>query len=574
MQESDEMRNTLLFKYLIKPTTKQLNNIPQANTGNNKEKQQQPLKQKQPEKPFTYDFSNELKQIKEQTAFQRFNQPNQYKVPEQFSYQNKPQYLVGNIERISNILIEPEKYIGKEGTISGWSKTVRSAASDTIVFIELNDGSCVKNLQIVVNKEKVENFAQILKTGIATSYRIHGLFVKSEAKGQVIELQLTEKNHSIQVIGNCDAKVYPIAKKKHTLETLREHAHLRPRSNTIGAVARVRNNLSYATHIYFQSNGFQYIHTPIITASDCEGAGEMFQVTTVLPKPNLEAIKIPKNKKQLIDYTKDFFKKPSFLTVSGQLSVETFCCALSNVYTFGPTFRAEVSHTTRHLAEFWMIEPEIAFADVYDVIECAEGYIKFCLDFVLKNNRMDLEFLQQQYKPDLITYLEDLIKNPFARISYTEAISLLEKAIQEGKIFENKVYWGCDLATEHERFIAEYIFKRPVAVYNYPKEIKSFYMKLNPDGKTVAAFDMLVPQIGELVGGSQREEVLEVLEKRMKECDLIPEDYWWYLDLRKYGTVPHGGFGLGFERLCMLSTGIDNIRDVIPFPRWHGNAEF
>lgn len=303
----------------------------------------------------------------------------------------------------------------------------------------------------------------------------------------------------------------------------------------------------------------------------------MFQVTTLLPKPeeSINKVKIPTDKEGRIDYNKDFFKKPTYLTVSGQLSVENYACSLSNVYTFGPTFRAEVSHTSRHLAEFWMIEPEIAFADVHDVIDCAEGYVKFCLEYVLTNNINDLEFLKDALKkPDLVDYLKGLISGPFARLSYTDAITILQKAVSEGKIFENKVEWGEELATEHERFLAEIVFKKPVAVYNYPKGFKAFYMRLNEDGKTVAAFDMLAPQVGELIGGSQREERQDVLEKRMIESGLNPADYWWYLDLRRYGTVPHGGFGLGFERLCMLCSGVDNVRDVIPFPRTHGNAEF
>jgi asparaginyl-tRNA synthetase len=402
------------------------------------------------------------------------------------------------------------------------------------------------------------------------------------------------------------------------LETLREICHLRPRTNTISCVARIRNNLSYATHLFFQSRGFNYIHTPIITGADCEGAGEMFQVTTVLPKPH-EKVKVPTTKDGLVDYKDDFFGKPSYLTVSGQLAVENFACALSDVYTFGPTFRAEVSHTSRHLAEFWMIEPEICFADIYDDMECAESYLKFCLKYVLENNADDLAFMDAQIEKGIIERLKNVIENDFKRVSYTEAIELLKDAVskdkklfaeekkkkdkkekkekkaeqKEGeakaeekpveKVEEKKkeevldkrnIFWGMDMASDHERYLTEVVFKQPIIVYNYPKEIKSFYMRLNEDGKTVAAMDILVPKIGEIIGGSQREERLDVLEKRIEELGMDKKSYWWYLELRKFGSVPHAGFGLGFERLVMMATGLENIRDVIPYPRYPGHSEF
>ena len=407
------------------------------------------------------------------------------------------------------------------------------------------------------------------------------------------------------------------------LETLREICHLRPRTNTISCVARVRNSLAYATHLFFQTRGFYYIHTPIITSSDCEGAGEMFQVTTVLPKPH-EKGTAPITKEGLVDYKQDFFGKPSFLTVSGQLAVENYACALSDVYTFGPTFRAEVSHTTRHLAEFWMIEPELCFGDIYDDMELAESYLKYCLKYVLEHNMDDLLFFDEQIEKGIVERLRNVVENDFKRIAYTEAIEILKEAVtKDKKLFaedkpkvkkekknekpanesstpstdevkanpephvgetkkdvkdasqdKRNIFWGMDMASEHERYLTETVFKQPIIVFNYPKEIKSFYMRQNEDGKTVAAMDILVPKIGEIIGGSQREERLELLEKRLDEIGMARESYWWYLELRKFGSVPHAGFGLGFERLVMMATGLENIRDVIPYPRYPGHSEF
>ncbi len=400
---------------------------------------------------------------------------------------------------------------------------------------------------------------------------------------------------------------------------------MRPRTNTISCVARIRNGLAYATHQFFNSRGFLYVHTPLITASDCEGAGEMFQVTTVLPKPNEKFEKLALNKNGTIDYTKDFFGKPTFLTVSGQLAVENYACALSDVYTFGPTFRAENSHTTRHLSEFWMIEPEMCFADIYDDMECAENYLKYCLKYVLENNLDDLKFFDQQIEKGIIDRLKNVIDNDFKRLSYTEGIELLKAAVEKDKnlfreekkkpkkekkkpkedkkegeekndaektevkpeenpkeepkkeepvLDKRNIYWGMDMASEHERYLTEEVFKKPVIVYNYPASIKSFYMRMNDDGKTCAAMDILVPKIGEIIGGSQREERHDVLLKKIEDQKLEVSSYWWYLELRKFGSVPHSGFGLGFERLVMMATGLENIRDVIPFPRYPGHSEF
>jgi len=361
-----------------------------------------------------------------------------------------------------------------------------------------------------------------------------------------------------------------LAKKEHSMEFLREMAHLRPRTGVIGAIARVRSALAYATHEFFNSNGFLYVHTPLITAADCEGAGEMFQVTTIME--DIEKNGLPKGKDGKTDYATDFFGKPAFLTVSGQLSVENYCCALSSVYTFGPTFRAENSHTSRHLAEFWMIEPEIAFADIWDDMQCAEDYMKYCVQYCMDNHRSDLEFFNER-SPGLIERLQNILAEPFGRVSYTEAIEILKKESPKAN-FTEPVEWGMDLASEHERWLVEKVTKKPTAVYNYPNAIKAFYMRLNEDNKTCAAMDVLCPGIGEVIGGSQREERLDVLDRRLKEMDLDPKDYWWYRDLRKYGSVPHAGFGLGFERLNMLVTGVENIRDLIPYPRYPGHADF
>ncbi len=531
---------------------------------------------------------------------------------------------------IEKVLRTPsETAVGSTVIVGGWVKTGREAEKGALLFLALNDGSGPGNLQVIV-REDVYALGDLKTTG--TSVVVEGELraPPESAKGQAIEMHATK----ILMCGKCDGAVYPISKKKQTLEFLREKIHLRPRTNTIASVARVRSALAYATHTFFNQNGFLYVHTPCITQSDCEGAGEMFQVTTLLSeaekaesaqpavKPEeldakraevsecgsgikamkesgaeskdvKKAVKKLDNLKQellemeraarkiggiqraedgTIDYSDDFFAGKSYLTVSGQLQVETYACALSNVYTFGPTFRAENSNTTRHLAEFWMIEPELAFADLNDDMQCAEDYVKFCCNYLLENCYGDLEFFAKMYDSTCIDRVKAIASTPFGRVSYTKAIELLEKAVADGKKFAYPVSWGIDLATEHERWLAEEHFKKPVIVYNYPKDIKAFYMRLNEDNKTVAAMDVLVPKVGELIGGSQREERLDVLERRMAECDLVPEDYSWYLDLRRFGTVTHSGFGLGFERLILLCTGMENIRDVIPYPRWPGNC--
>jgi len=511
--------------------------------------------------------------------------------------------------RIEHVMKHHADYIDKSGIVAGWARTMRDAEKKTLVFIELTDGSAFQTLQVVVSNT-FPNFEEILKCDVATSFRIRGKFVKSPAKGQAIEMQVNDPNeHYVKILGrNENTKEYPLSKKGHTKEFLREIAHLRPRTKFIGSVARIRNSLAFATHIYFQSRGFFYVHTPIITASDCEGAGEMFQVTTVLPEhdKSVKEVKLIPTKDQ-IDYSHDFFKKPAFLTVSGQLAVENFACALSNVYTFGPTFRAERSNTSRHLAEFWMIEPEIAFADIHDNMEVAEGYLKFCLQYVLENNMDELVYLEaeanrtakEEWKKEneelkknkkkeekieerappaeikIIDNLKHVMATPFKKMTYTDIIEALLQEEASGKVkFENKLYWGVDMNSEHERYVCEKLVKGPVIAYNYPRDIKAFYMRQNEDGKTVASMDILVPLVGEIIGGSQREERLDRLDKRIEEMKLNKDSYWWYRDLRKYGSVPHSGFGLGFERLIMMATGIENIRDVIPYPRTPGHAEF
>jgi asparaginyl-tRNA synthetase len=445
--------------------------------------------------------------------------------------------------------------------------------------VEVNDGSCQGGLQCVIDCS-APGFAE-LKEGCNTgaSVRCVGELVKSPGGKQAYELVVKDSpGHEAKLFGGVDAKEYPLAKKHHSHEFLRSIAHLRPRSNLISSVARCRSALAFATHEFFRSKGFAYVHTPLITAADCEGAGEMFQVTTLLNEAE-QATKdgkpfaLPMKDKTTIDYSKDFFAKPSYLTVSGQLSVENYCCALSSVYTFGPTFRAENSHTSRHLAEFWMIEPELAFADINDDMECAEVYLKHCVRFLLEHNHEDLEFVVMQGEPGLLARLDKLIKAPFGRVTYTEAIEILKKESPKAK-FQVPVEWGMDLGSEHERYLVEKVTKKPTIVYNYPKDIKAFYMRLNDDNKTVAAMDVLVPMIGEVIGGSQREERLDVLDRRLGEMNLNIDDYWFYRDLRRFGTVPHSGFGLGFERLIMLCTGVENIRDVIPYPRYPGHAEF
>jgi len=486
-------------------------------------------------------------------------------------------YNCGGRVRIAGILEAPDKgasMIGETITACGWVKTMR-LSGEKLAFIEVNDGSGFDSLQVVAN-DLCTGFADMKKLHTGASVKCTGKVVKSQGQGQAVELMCKEAGTAVKVLGyNEDPSKYPLAKKQHSVEFLREHAHLRPRSNIIGAVARVRNALAKATHDFFQSRGFLYVHTPLITSADCEGAGEMFQITTLLSQAKDKVEGIPKRKEDgKVDYAQDFFSKPTFLTVSGQLSVENYCCALSDVYTFGPTFRAENSHTSRHLAEFWMIEPELAFADLYDVMDCAEDYLKFCIRAVFENHKADLEFFDDRIEKGLIKRLENLLDNPFGRLSYTEAIEVLQKEEKMGKKFEVKVEWGIDLGSEHERFLAEKIYNKPVIVYNYPSNIKAFYMRRNEDGKTCCAMDILCPNVGEVVGGSQREERLTVLDDVIKELGLDPQEYWWYRELRKYGTVPHGGFGLGFERLIMLCTGIENIRDTIPFPRYPGRADF
>ena len=541
-----------------------------------------------------------------------------------------------------------EKWIGKTINVGGWVKSLREGGGKSFCFLDLNDGSTVKNFQIVVDKE-VENFNDLLKEGIGSCIQLRGEIVKSPGNKQPIEMKVEKREDNyVKILGTCEQGKYPLMTgkeaKKMKLETLRDICHLRPRTNVISCVTRIRNNLAYATHIYFQNRGFLYIHTPEITPSDCKGAGSMFQVTTLLPPPK-EKCNLKLTKEGLVDYKNDFFSKATYLTVSGQLEVENFACAMSDVYTFGPTFRAEVSHTSRHLAEFWMIEPEMCFADLFDDIECGENYLKFCLKYVLENNKSDLEFLEKSVEKGLVERLKNVVENEFKRLPYTEAIEILKEAVKkdkksftekkeltpeekeklaqekkakaeakkkakeekkkakeakkEGQAEEPKkevepkkeeepkkedkpkkedenrnIYWGMDLASVHERYLTEHVFKKPVILYNYPKEIKSFYMKQNPDGKTVAAADILVPKIGEIIGGSQREENYDKLLERMKELNMDIDNYKWYLDLRKFGSVPHAGFGLGFERLVMMATGIENIRDVIPYPRFPGHADF
>lgn len=449
--------------------------------------------------------------------------------------------------------------VGKEIEVKGWVRTVRNQKSFT--FVEVNDGSTLSNFQVILN-ESSPNYSEwlgSLSTGASISAL--GTVVESPGSGQSLEMQVKE----LAILGKADPETFPLQKKRHSLEFLRSIAHLRPRTNTIGAVTRVRNALGFATHLFFQQKGFLYINTPIITASDCEGAGEMFRVTTLnLASP-------PKTDKNEIDFSKDFFGAPAYLTVSGQLNGEIFATALSDIYTFGPTFRAENSNTSRHLAEFWMIEPEMAFADLKDNMDCVEAYLKFALKYVLENCKEDMEFFDKFIEPGVIEKLTHVVETPFERVPYTEAIKILEKS---GKTFEYPVKWGIDLQSEHERFLAEEHFKKPVILTDYPKAIKAFYMRDNDDGLTVAAMDVLVPKIGELCGGSAREERLDHLIKKIEDANLDPKDYWWYLELRKYGSVPHAGFGVGFERLVQFTTGIENIRDVIPFPRYPGKAEF
>lgn len=444
-------------------------------------------------------------------------------------------------------------------TIKGWVRSVRSQKEFS--FIVVNDGSTFAGLQVVYNADCTGYDATLPNITTGASIAATGMLVASPGKGQAFELKAT----NITVIGTCDPETYPLQKKQHTFEFLRTIAHLRPRTNTFGAVTRARNALSYATHNFYQERGFVYLHTPIITASDCEGAGQMFRATT------LDLEKLPRDAKGQIDHTQDFFGKPAFLTVSGQLNGESYACGLSDIYTFGPTFRAENSNTSRHLAEFWMIEPEMAFADLNDNMATAENYLKYCLQYLLETCPEDMKFFDSFIEKGVIAKLEHVIKTPFEQLPYTDAIEILKKA---PKKFDYPVSWGVDLQSEHERYLAEEYFKKPVILINYPAAIKSFYMRMNDDQKTVAAMDVLVPSIGEIIGGSQREERLDLLEQRMISSGLNPADYWWYLELRKFGSVPHAGFGLGLERLVLFATGMENIRDVIPFPRTPKHAEF
>ena len=450
------------------------------------------------------------------------------------------------------------KLEGKEVTVCGWAKTIRD--SKVFGFIELNDGSCFKNLQVVFEQDTIDNFDEIAHLNVGSALVVTGKVVLTPENKQPLEIKACR----IEIEGRSTPD-YPLQKKRHSVEFLREIAHLRPRTNLISATMRVRSQAAFALHKFFHKEGFVYVHTPIITASDCEGAGEMFRVTTLDPDA------LPLDKQGKVDYTKDFFGKPANLTVSGQLNVETYAMAFGKVYTFGPTFRAEKSNTQRHAAEFWMIEPEIAFADLADDMLLAEKMIKFVVRHILKECRDEIDFFNSFVDKGLKERLTKLVKSKFVRMSYTRAIELLQPHNDE---FEFPVSWGCDIATEHERYLTEKIVGGPVFVTDYPKEIKSFYMRLNDDKKTVAATDMLVPGVGELIGGSQREERLDVLLDRMHELGLKEEDYWWYLELRKYGGNKHAGFGLGFERLVMYLTGVSNIRDVLPFPRTVGNAQF
>ncbi len=458
--------------------------------------------------------------------------------------------------RIKDIL--KTKAEDQEITVEGWIRTKRD--SKNLCFFELSDGSSLKNLQIIIDKEKYDLTKEIDRLSTGASTIITGILVESPGKNQSVELQ----GQSIEVIGEASPETYPLQKKRHSFEFLREIAHLRPRTNTFAAVARVRSTLSFAVHNFFQENDFVYVHTPIISASDAEGAGEMFQVTT-LPMDNVPMVDGE------VDYSKDFFGKPSNLTVSGQLEGEIYATALKDIYTFGPTFRAENSNTSRHLAEFWMIEPEMAFCNLEGNMDIAEKFLKYVLQYVLDNSKEDMNFFNSFIQKGIIDDIKHVIKSPFTHLTYTEAVDILLKADVK---FEFPVSWGHDLQSEHERHLTEKVYNGPVILTDYPRGIKAFYMKQNEDGKTVRAMDILVPRLGEIIGGSERESDLEKLKTRLIEQDLDPKDYWWYLELRQYGTVPHSGFGLGFERLVQYVTGMQNIRDVIPFPRTVGSAEF
>ena len=457
--------------------------------------------------------------------------------------------------RVKDIL--DREAAGGQVMVQGWVKTRRS--SGAVSFIQVSDGSTLKDLQVVVEPSSPD-FALVETLNTGSSVRVVGELLESQGRNQKYEINASR----LEVLGQADPEEYPLQKKRHTLEFLREIAHLRPRTNTFGAMARVRNTMAYAIHSFFQERGFQYIQTPMITASDAEGAGSMFRVTTL-------DLQDPPRREGQVDNTEDFFGQPTYLTVSGQLEAEIFALAMSDVYTFGPTFRAENSNTSRHLAEFWMVEPEVAFCDLDGLAELAEDFLKYVLSAALDKCPEDMAFFNQWYDNTAITTLEGIINSSFERLTYTEAIRLLESS---GESFEFPVSWGLDLQSEHERYIAEKRVGKPVVVTDYPRDIKAFYMRLNDDGETVRAMDVLVPRIGEIIGGSQREEREDVLLERMKQSGLDAENYWWYLDLRRYGTVPHAGFGLGFERTVQFATGMQNIRDVIPFPRTPKNVEF
>jgi len=463
------------------------------------------------------------------------------------------------VEKIAVFKARQSEAIGKLAVVQGWVRTRRDSKGG-FSFLELNDGSSQANLQVVAEGTLPNYESEVKKLGAGCSVTVEGEIKPSGGKGQVTELLAK----SIEVHGWADPEAYPLQKKQHTLEKLREWAHLRPRTNTFGAITRLRNCVSYSVHQFFQEEGFLYIHTPIITASDCEGAGAMFRVTT------LDLDKLPK-KEGKVDASQDFFEKPAYLTVSGQLEGEIFACALGKIYTFGPTFRAENSNTSRHLAEFWMVEPEVAFNRLTDNMDLAERFLKRLFRDALTRCADELAFFNEHYDKTTISTLEKIVNSEFRRLTYTEAVEILRAS---GEKFEYPVEWGIDLQSEHERYLTEKKFDGPVILYDYPRTLKPFYMKCNDDGKTVRAMDVLVPKVGEIIGGSEREDDLETLTKRMGEQHLRPEDYWWYLDLRKYGTVPHAGFGLGLERAVQFISGMANIRDVIPFPRTPGNAEF
>ena len=457
---------------------------------------------------------------------------------------------------VKELFSDREKYLDKEVQVGGWIRSIRD--SKAFGFIVLNDGTCFDTLQIVYH-DTMENFAEVSKLNVGAAIIVKGTLVATPEAKQPFEIQADQV--LVEGVSNAD---YPLQKKRHSFEYLRTISHLRPRTNTFQAVFRVRSRIAYAIHKYFQEQGFVYVHTPLITGSDCEGAGEMFQVTT------MDLANVPKKDDGTVDFSQDFFGKPTNLTVSGQLNAETYAMAFRNVYTFGPTFRAENSNTTRHAAEFWMIEPEMAFADLNDNMAVAEGMLKYVIRYVLENAPAEMNFFNQFVDKGLLDRLNHVLNSEFGHVTYTEAIKLLE---EHNDKFDYKVFWGCDLQTEHERYLTEEIFKKPVFVTDYPKEIKAFYMKLNEDGKTVAAMDCLVPGIGEIIGGSQREDSYDKLLGRMKELGLREEDYGFYLDLRKYGSVRHSGFGLGFERCVMYLTGMGNIRDVVPFPRTVNNCD-